>query len=110
MSPCTVAIAGFLSGIRFLLGFINNAAGSLQHQAELGSSAINAPFPLPSPLFLLQWCLQGALGVGACDLGQSLSTAAKLPSFFSPAGSRVAAEPPVNSPSTFCVAPLSKKP
>lgn len=46
MSPRAVAIAGFLSGIRFLLGFINNAAGSLG-LPNLGAGALNVPFPLP---------------------------------------------------------------
>lgn len=63
MSLSIVAIVELLSGIRSLLGFINNAAGSLQPQAELCASAVNALFPLHAPL--LQ---EGLLGAGACNL------------------------------------------
>jgi len=75
MSPRAVAITGFfLSGIRFLLGFINNAAGSLG-LPELGSGALNVAFPHPAP------------SVWAHHLGQSPSDAAESASFFSPARS-----------------------
>lgn len=42
MSPCAMAIGGFLSGIRFFLGFINNAAGSLE-LLELSTGTFSSP-------------------------------------------------------------------
>lgn len=87
MSPCAVAIAGVLSGIRFLLGFIHNAAGS-PGLPELSSAALNLPFPRPVPL-------SSCSSMWAHNVGQSLLHAAELSFFFNPARSGLAVPAPL---------------